>query len=266
MIHLIAVVMGVVEGLTEFLPVSSSGHLILTSHLLNFTGEEAKTFEVFIQLGAILAVVLSYRTTFVNLLSAPSGEGFRGRNGIVLLLLTTLPGLLVGKLAYGSIKGVLFAPLPVAIGLAVGGLWILATEAFYRHHAPRDLDRLTWRAALGIGLFQCLALWPGMSRSTSTILGGMLLGLTRKSATEYSFFSAVPLIVAACAYDLLQNAHLLTADTLPYFATGFAVSFFSAWAAIRFLIRFVSRHSLVVFAWYRLALAAAVFVWIFLKS
>lgn len=257
--HLIAAVMGVVEGLTEFLPVSSTGHLILAGHLLGFEGEEAKTFEVFIQLGAILAVLVAYRTTFLDLLSAPSGTGFRGRNGIVLLLLTTLPGLVAGKLAHGFIKQHLFTPFTVAIGLAVGAVWILLTERFYRHHAPRDLDHLTWRGALGIGLFQCLALWPGMSRSTSTILGGMLLGLTRKAATEYSFFAAVPLLAAACVYDLSHNAHLLTAATVPYFLTGLVVSFVAAWLAIRFFIHFVSRNTLSVFAWYRLVVAGLVF-------
>jgi undecaprenyl-diphosphatase len=260
--HLIAMVMGLVEGITEFLPVSSTGHLILAGHLLGFEDETAKTFEVFIQLGAILAVVLAYRATFAELFSAPSGEGFRGRNGIVLLLVTTLPGLVGGKLAHSFIKEHLFNPTTVAVGLAVGAVWILLTERFYRHHAPRSLDELTWKRALAIGCFQCLALWPGMSRSTSTILGGMLVGLTRKAATEYSFFAAVPMLAAACGYDLLHNADLLTSETIPYFLTGFVVSFLSAWAAIRLFIRFVSRHSLSVFAWYRLALAAMVFAWL----
>lgn len=257
--HLIAAVLGVVEGLTEFLPVSSTGHLILAGHLLGFEGEEAKAFEVFIQLGAILAVVLAYRLTFAQLFSGPSGPGLRGRNGIGLLLVTTVPALIVGKIAHGQIKLHLFTPFTVAIGLAVGAAWILLTERFYRHRAPHDLDGLTWKSALGVGLFQCLALWPGMSRSTCTILGGMLLGLDRKSATEYSFFAAVPLMAAACGYDLLHNAALLTAETIPYFLTGFAVSFLAAWGAIRFLIRYVARHSLNAFAWYRLAIAGLVF-------
>ena len=256
--QLTAALMGLVEGLTEFLPVSSTGHLILAGALLRFEGEVAKTFEVFIQLGAILAVLLAYRTTFLNLVLAPSDKGFRGANGILLLLLTTLPGLIGGVLAHGFIKEHLFTPRTVAVGLAVGGVWILVAERFRHSTAPRELDRLTWRMALGIGLFQCLALWPGMSRSTCTILGGLWLGLGRKAATEYSFFAAVPLLAAACVYDLLHNFHLLDAQTLPLFATGFAVAFGSAWLAIRFLIQFVAHHTLAAFGWYRLAVAGLV--------
>lgn len=256
--YITAVLMGLVEGITEFLPVSSTGHLILAGELLNFEGEVAKTFEVFIQLGAILAVLVAYRTTFLNLLVAPSDKGFRGANGIVLLLLTTLPGLVAGVLAHGFIKDHLFTSRTVAVGLAVGGVWILLAERFHRNHAPRELDRMSWKIALGIGLFQCLALWPGMSRSTCTILGGLWLGLTRKAATEYSFFAAVPLLTAACVYDLLHNLHLLDAQTLPVFAIGLVVAFLSAWLAIRFLIQFVAHHTLAVFGWYRLAVAVLV--------
>lgn len=256
--HLTAVIMGLVEGLTEFLPISSTGHLILTGELLKFEGEMAKTFEVFIQLGAILAVLLSYRTTFFGLLTAPSDKGFRGANGIALLLFTTLPGLIGGVLAHGYIKEHLFSSHTVALALAVGGVWILVAEKFHRNSAPRELDRMTWKMALGIGLFQCLALWPGMSRSTCTILGGLWLGLSRKAATEYSFFAAVPLLAAACAYDLLHNLKLLDAHTLPLFAIGFVVAFISAWLAIRFLIKFVAHHTLAVFGWYRLVVAALV--------
>ena len=256
--QLTAILMGLVEGLTEFLPVSSTGHLILAGELLRFEGDVAKTFEVFIQFGAILAVLLAYRTTFLGLLVAPSDKGFRGANGIVLLLLTTVPGLIGGVLAHGYIKEHLFSSRTVALALAVGGVWILLAEKFHRNEAPRELDRMTWKMALAIGLFQCLALWPGMSRSTCTILGGLWLGLSRKAATEYSFFAAVPLLTAACAYDLLHNIDLLNTQTLPLFITGFAVAFLSAWVAIRFLIRFVSRHTLAAFGWYRLALAGLV--------
>ena len=253
-----AVIMGLVEGLTEFLPVSSTGHLILAGEWLGFEGEVAKTFEVFIQSGAILAVLVAYRTTFLNLLVAPSDKGLRGANGIVLLLLTTLPGLVGGLLGHSFIKEHLFNSRTVAMGLAVGGVWILIAERFRGHAAPRELDRMTWKMALGIGLFQCLALWPGMSRSTCTILGGLWLGLTRKAATEYSFFAAVPLLAAACVYDLAHNFHLLDAQTLPLFGIGFVVAFASAWLAIRFLIQFVAHHTLAVFGWYRLVVAALV--------
>ena len=255
---LTAALMGLIEGATEFLPVSSTGHLILAGELLKFEGEVAKTFEVFIQLGAILAVLLVYRRTFLGLLQKPSDKGFQGPNGIVLLLLTTLPGLVAGVLAHGFIKEHLFTSRTVALGLAVGAVWILLAERFHRATAPRELDRLTWKMALGIGLFQCLALWPGMSRSTCTILGGLWLGLSRKAATEYSFFAAVPLLTAACLYDLLHNFHLLDTQTLPLFIIGLVVAFFSAWLAIRFLIHFIAHHTLAAFGWYRLVLAGLV--------
>ncbi|MCZ7591721.1 MAG: undecaprenyl-diphosphate phosphatase [Kiritimatiellae bacterium] len=260
--HVIAFIMGIVEGLTEFLPVSSTGHLILVGHLLGFDGDTAKVFDVFIQLGAILAVVAYYFRTFAELFSAPSQKGFSGYHGLVLLAITTLPALIVGKLSHQFIKARLFSPDTVAIGLAIGALWILAVE-FTRKDGPRkDLSGLTWKTALGIGLFQCIALWPGMSRSASTILGAMMLGLDRASATRYSFFAAVPIMILAVAYDLLQNASLLTAGAIPWFLIGFVVSFLAALAAIRFFIHFVTRHGLGVFAWYRLLLAAAVWYWI----
>lgn len=256
--HLVAVIMGLVEGLTEFLPVSSTGHLILVGHLLGFDNDAAKVFDIFIQLGAILAVVAYYFRTFAELFSAPSQRGFSGYHGMVLLAITTLPALILGKLSHSFIKSRLFSPDTVAVGLAVGALWILAVEFTLKKKPRRDLDGLTWKIALGIGLFQCLALWPGMSRSASTILGAMMLGLDRAAATRYSFFAAVPIMFLAVAYDLLQNASLLTASTIPWFAIGFVVSFLAALGAIRFFIHFVTRHGLAAFAWYRLILAAIV--------
>jgi undecaprenyl-diphosphatase len=254
----IAVILGLVEGVTEFLPVSSTGHLILAGRLLGFTGETAGTFEIFIQLGAILAVVVHYRKVFFELLRPPMGDGFSGTRGLGLLGWTTVPGLVAGLLAHGFIKAHLFTPITVAAALFVGAIWILLTERYYRHHAPRGLDRLDRRTAIGIGLFQCLALWPGMSRSTCTILGAMLLGLDRVAATQYSFFAAVPLLAAATGYDLLKSLHALHASDIPLFGVGFVVAYATAWLAIRFFVRFVSRHSLAVFGWYRLALAAVV--------
>ncbi len=256
--HLIAVILGLVEGLTEFLPVSSTGHLILAGRLLEFDGEAAKLFEVFIQLGAILAVVAAYSRTFAELFSGPEGRGFSGYNGILMLGLTSLPIGGLGLVAHGAIKAHLFAPATVAAALAAGAVWILVAERLLRGRRTVDLAGMTWKIALGIGLFQCLALWPGMSRSTCTIVGGMMLGLSLPAATRYSFFAAVPIMVLAVSYDLLRNAALLTSDTIPWFLTGFSVSFLSALAAIKFFIRFVSRHGLAPFAWYRLALAGVV--------
>ena len=256
--HVIAAILGVVEGLTEFLPVSSTGHLILVGHLLGFDSAEAKVFEVFIQLGAILAVVVAYFRTFAELFSAPSEKGFSGYHGILLLGLTSLPALIAGKLGHGYIKEHLFSPDTVAAALAAGAVWILAADRVLRGRVGAELDGLTWRMALGIGFFQCMALWPGMSRSTCTIVGGMMLGLSLPAATRYSFFAAVPIMCLAVAYDLLHNAALLTADTIPWFLTGFVVAFLSALAAIKFFIHFVSRHGLAPFAWYRLAVAGLV--------
>ncbi|MCO5044798.1 MAG: undecaprenyl-diphosphate phosphatase [Kiritimatiellae bacterium] len=260
--HLVAAIMGIVEGLTEFLPISSTGHLILVGELLGFTGDAAKVFDIFIQLGAILAVVAVYFRTFTELFSTPDQHGFSGYHGIVLLGITTLPALIIGKLSHTAIKEHLFSPTTVAVGLAVGAIWILVVERVLRGKPRRDLTALTWKVALGIGIFQCLALWPGMSRSASTILGAMMLGLDRTSATRYSFFAAVPIMTLAVAYDLLQNASLLTTDTIPWFLVGFVVSFLAALGAIKFFIHFVARHNLSAFAWYRLAIAALVLWWL----
>lgn len=257
-ILVIAIILGLVEGITEFLPVSSTGHLILAGHLLGFTGAQADSFDVFIQLGAILAVVVCYRNLFGSVFKAPTEAGFSGTRAMFFLAVTTLPALVLGKLLHAHIKMYLFTPTTVAMGLALGAVWILITEHFFRHRDPHGLEIMTWKLALYVGLYQCLAMWPGMSRSTCTILGGMLIGLDRRSATEYSFFAAVPIMCAACAYDLLKSWHLLSAADLPVFATGFVVSFFCAWGSIRFLLHYVSRHSFKAFAWYRLAVAGLV--------
>ncbi|HMP88956.1 MAG TPA: undecaprenyl-diphosphate phosphatase [Kiritimatiellia bacterium] len=259
-----AFILGVVEGLTEFLPVSSTGHLIIANHLLDYSGVEADTFTVFIQLGAILAVLIYFRSRFLNLLSLrPTSSGFSGWRGLLLLFLTTLPALVIGAFAHGAIKEYLFSTQTVAIGLALGAVWILVVEKFYRQDDPVDLDQLTWITALGIGVFQCLAMWPGMSRSACTILGAMLLGLRRRAATEYSFFAAVPVMLAAGFYDLYSNWNELSVGSIPFFAVGFVTAFFSALLAVKFFIQFVSRHTFIPFAWYRLAVAAALTFWVF---
>jgi undecaprenyl-diphosphatase len=256
---LIAIILGLIEGFTEFLPVSSTGHLILAGHLMGFTGPRADTFEIFIQLGAILAVVMCYPHMFGSVFKAPSKEGFSGTRGLLHLAITTAPALIAGLLAHRTIKEHLFTPVTVAMGLAFGAVWILATEHYFRHRDPRGLDTMTWKRALVIGLCQCLALWPGMSRSACTILGGMLVGFDRRSATEYSFFAAVPVMFIATAYDLFKSRHDLNTADIPIFAVGIVVSFLCAWGSIRFLLHYVSRHSFKAFAWYRLALAAVVF-------
>ncbi len=262
MTELLAALMGMVEGLTEFIPVSSTGHLILVGWVCGFeqaVGKQvADTFDVFIQLGAIMAVVAAYPSRFMLLADLRRRSGFAGWGGLWLLALTTLPALLVGLAARKAIKMYLFNPTTVAIGLAGGALWILYIEWRKHNTRPIGLDGLTWKHAVGVGLFQCLALWPGVSRAAATILGGMLCGIDRKTATEYSFFAAVPVLTAAAVYDLYKSLPILSAQHVPVFVVGTVVSFFSAWAAVKLLIRYVSRHTLTPFAWYRLAVALLV--------
>lgn len=260
---LVGFIMGAVQGLTEFLPVSSTGHLIITGDLLGFTGPKASTFSVAIQFGSILAVVVLYWRRFMGLLCPRGRGGFAGRRGIGLLLLTTLPACVAGLLLHGFIKA-LFTPASVAAALAVGGLLMLLTERFRAARPPvcLSLDEITPRLALGIGFCQCLALWPGFSRSGATIMGGIFLGARRGVAAEYSFVAAVPLMVAATGYDLLKTWSLFTVDDLPLFAAGMFFSFLFALLAIRTFIALVGRVTLRPFAWYRLALAPLVYVFL----
>ena len=259
----IAALLGIVEGLTEYIPVSSTGHLIVAGALLGWTGEKAKTFEIFIQLGAILAVVVYYRGRFLELVRpTPSERGrFAGLRGCVLLGVTTLPVLALGFLLRDFIKARLFAPAPVAIALAVGGLAILAAERWRPEPRTWNLDAVEWRQALGVGLFQCLSLWPGMSRAAATMVGGMMGRLDRKTAAEYSFLAAVPALTAATLYDLYKSRNLLSLQDLPVFAVGFGVAFVCAWLAVAGFLRLLQRGTLRPFAWYRLVVAPIIY-WI----
>jgi undecaprenyl-diphosphatase len=258
----LAALMGVIEGLTEFLPVSSTGHLVLAGH---FSGLEERmglaayqTFEIFIQLGAILAVLAAYPRRFVDLLPWKKPQGFAGIRGLWLLFITSVPAAILGVLVHKAMHEHLLKPFPVAIALAVGALWILLVERFPRKAKVGSIDEIGWREASAVGLFQCLSLWPGMSRSTSTILGGMLSGVDRRAATEYSFFAAVPIMLAATLYELYKSRSALDAASAQTLAVGFIVSFVSAYVAVKAFIRFLGRHTLVPFGWYRLLLAAAV--------
>lgn len=259
-----AAILGIVEGLTEFLPVSSTGHLILAGHALGFTGEKAATFEVVIQLGAILAVVAMYWDRFMGLLRPDPQRAFSGMRGIWLLVLTSIPASLLGLAAHGYIKQYLFSPQTVAWALAVGAVAILGVEAWRAKSSASvrfvGLDAVTPALALGIGLFQCLALWPGFSRSAATIMGGMILGAERKTAAEYSFVAAVPIMFAATGYDMLKTWGLFSMGDVPFLAVGFIVSFVAAWAAIRGFIALLGAMTLRPFAAYRLALAALVLI------
>lgn len=260
----IAAILGIVEGITEFLPVSSTGHLIVAGHLLHFSGERAASFEVFIQLGAILAVVVLYWRRFTGLIPTRGvrwGEyaGFSGVRGLTHLFLTTLPALALGAVAHGAIKHYLFSPSTVALALAVGAVGILLAERFRPQARVTDLDALSYGQAFVIGLFQCVAMWPGMSRSASTIIGGMVSGLDRKVAAEYSFLAAVPVMVAATSYDLYKAWGLLQATDFLFFAIGFMVSFIAAALAVKSFIAAVQRWSLAPYAWYRLAIAPIIY-------
>ena len=252
-------IMGPGEGATEFIPVSSTGHLILAGRFLRFEGPAASAFEMFIQLGALAAVVWLYRRRFAGLFSFRRSDGFAGPRGLLLLGLTTLPALVLGGAAYGLIKTRLFNAEAVAWGLAAGGMAILLVERFRPPEALSGIDGLGRREAVLIGLFQCFALWPGMSRSACTILGAMLLGIERKTAVEYSFLAAVPVIAAAASLDLYKSLPMLTWNDLPVFAAGFIFSALSAVLAVTFFTKLVSGCSLAPFGWYRLGLAVFVF-------
>ena len=251
-----AALMGVVEGLTEYLPVSSTGHLLLAEAWLRTSFHES--FTVVIQSGAMLAVLVEYRRRFARLADFRTHEGFSGLRGLWWLFLTTLPAVVFGLLFHEAIKDKLFAPGTIAVALGVGGVLMVALERMLPSHDEGGVDAVGWKRALGVGLFQCVAMIPGTSRSMATILGGRLMGLGRKTAAEYSFFAAVPILLLAGAYDLMHGwSTLRRADLVPY-AIGLVVSFLVAWAAIRWLMRLVSHHTFEGFGWYRIALSLAV--------
>lgn len=248
-----AFLMGVLEGLTEFLPVSSTGHLIIAGELLGFMdGPLRSVFMVAIQLGAILAICWLYREKLARVTVGVFGGDAASWRFVINLLIAFLPAMVLGLLFYKIIKGVLFFPVPVAIALIVGGFVILWAEK--RQHAVRvqEVDDMTWRDALLVGLCQCFALVPGTSRSGATIIGGLFVGLSRKAATEFSFFLAIPTMFAATVYDVYKHRDLFHADDLAILATGFLAAFVAALLTVKALVAFVTKHSFVPFAWYRI--------------
>lgn len=269
MLLLKAAVMGVVEGLTEFLPISSTGHLILAGSLLDFTGERVKVFEIAIQTGAMLAVVWEYRAKLLGTVRGighdPVAQRFALNVGVAFI-----PAAVLGLLFGSWVKQHLFAPVPVALAFIVGGLLILWIEARHRRlYGERDLqgtrlarvetvDDMTPADALKVGLLQCLALIPGTSRSGATIMGALVLGFSRKAAAEFSFFLGIPTLMGAGAYSVWKQRALLSADDLPMFGVGMVVAFASALLCIRWLIRYVSSHDFTVFAWYRIVFGGLV--------
>jgi undecaprenyl-diphosphatase len=259
---LIAFLLGLVEGITEFLPISSTGHLILVERLCGFAGERAEVFAIFIQLGAVLAVVMEYRARLLAVARGALVAGPAQRFSISVAI-AFLPAVGVGLLTHHWISEHLFGPRTVAAALVTGAIAILAVERWKPAATIGSADDVGPARAALIGFAQCVSLWPGFSRSAATILGGLLCGLERKAATEFSFFLAIPTLGAATVYDLWKkHAALVPGDAL-WLIVATAVSFAVAWASIRWLIRFVATHDLTPFAWYRIALGIT--VWIFLR-
>jgi undecaprenyl-diphosphatase len=262
-----AALMGVVEGLTEFLPISSTGHLILAGALLGFDDEKAKVFDIAIQTGAILAVIIVYWNKIATTVLALPTQRLARRfalNVLIGFLPAVVLGLLFGKL----IKAHLFTPTVVATTFILGGFIILWAEGWGRSRRadehPNDrvrimnVESMTPLDALKVGLVQCLAMVPGTSRSGATIIGGMLLGLSRKAATDFSFYLAIPTLIGAGAYSLYKERALLSVADLPLFGVGLLLSFLSAWVCVRWLLRYIATHSFVPFAWYRIAFGGVV--------
>lgn len=260
-----ALLLGLVEGLTEFLPVSSTGHLIVASELMGLRGEKMEVFNIFIQAGAILAVCWEYRAkliaTFAGILSDAVAQRF-----VINICVAFFPFAVLGftfkKL---GITTLLFKPLPVALAFIIGGIVILIAERWYTKRTTRtdarmidSVDDLTWKDALKLGLAQCAALIPGTSRSAATIIGGLFFGLTRKCATEFSFFLAIPTLMGATVYALWSSRHILSTADVPLFSVGFVAAFVSAFVVVRWLIRFVSTHDFSVFAWYRMVFGVVI--------
>ena len=255
-----ALVLGVVEGLTEFLPISSTGHLILAGDLLGFSDDKAKVFEIVIQTGAMFAIVWEYRLKFWRVVAGLASDRASQRFALNLLV-AFVPAAVLGLAFSKLIKAQLFHAVPVALAFIVGGFIILWVERSLRPRVRVErVDDMSWRDALKIGFAQAFALIPGTSRSGATIIGGMLFGLSRKAATEFSFFLAVPTLVAAGAYDFWKNRALFNAGDVGLFAVGSVTAFISAFLCVRWLLRYVATHDFTPFAWYRIAFGAAVLV------
>lgn len=252
-----AFVLGIVEGLTEFLPISSTGHLIIAGQLIGFNGEKAKVFDIVIQLAAILAVCWEYRARLRAALAGLATEATQQRF-VANLAVAFTPAAVLGVAFHGAIKQHLFHPVPVAAAFIAGGLLILWAERRDHRVTIESVDDMRWRDALKVGFAQTLALVPGTSRSGATIIGGLFFGMSRRAATEFSFFLAIPTMFAAVAFDVYQNRAILQGDDLGMFAVGFVASFVSAFLAVRGLLRYISRHDFSAFAWYRIAFGLVV--------
>lgn len=267
-----AILTAVVEGLTEFIPISSTGHMILLGHFIHFTGDKAATFTIFIQAGAILAVVFIYWDRFLGLLPEKDLPGgfiqslFNGRThptGIHILL-SIVPIMVTGFLLYSTIKNRLFTPLTVAIGLIVGGILMIIAEILPIKRSVSSLEEIGYRQSFLIGLGQCLAIWPGMSRSGSTMITGLLLGIRHRAIADFSFIIAVPVMFAAVVYEIAKSWQFLEPSDANLFAVGFLVAFFIAWGSIKWFLKVLDRVQLIPFGIYRIVLGC-ISLWIFLS-
>ncbi|MCL4316533.1 MAG: undecaprenyl-diphosphate phosphatase [Gammaproteobacteria bacterium] len=260
LLYLKALLLGIIEGLTEFLPISSTGHIIIAEDLLGFNGASSKTFTIVIQLGAILAVCWHYRTKLFSLArTLPSDAG--SQRFALNLLIAFIPAAALGLLFHKTIKAHLFTPFNVAIALVLGGLVILWIEWRYRTPRIESMEQMRWSDALKIGLCQAVSLIPGTSRAGATIMGGLFFGLSRRAATEFSFFLAIPTMFAATLYDLYKNWDALHSQDIFLIAAGFSAAFLSALLAVKALLAFVSNHSLRLFAYYRIVFGALVLIY-----
>lgn len=255
-----AVILGIVEGLTEFLPISSTGHLIVVGSLLDFNDERGKLFEIVIQSAAILAVMWEYRAKLVTVVSGLIQKQEAAQRFVFNVFIAFLPLALIG-MAFGKhIKTVLFNPITVAVTSIVGALFILWAEKRRHTVSVESVDDLGWKDALKVGFAQALALIPGTSRSGATIIGGLFFGLSRRAATEFTFFLAMPTLIGATLYELYRERALLSSDDLGMWAAGFIASFISAFLCVRWLLRYISSHDFTIFAWYRIAFGLIVLV------
>jgi undecaprenyl-diphosphatase len=257
--------MGILEGLTEFLPVSSTGHLILAGELIGYAGEESKTFKISVQLGAILAVLVAYRSRFTD---AALGVLRRERHALLFarnILIGFLPAIVIGVLAYDVVRAALGAPAVVAAALIVGGIVMLVLDRRASSARFDSVEAIPMRAALTVGVLQCLAMVPGVSRSGASILGGLSIGVERKTAAEFSFFLAVPTMIGATTYDIYRNRDLLAADQLADIGLGAGAAFVTALVVVKAFVAIVSRHGFAPFAWYRIAAGTAALAWLAIR-
>jgi undecaprenyl-diphosphatase len=257
------IIMGIVEGLTEFLPISSTGHLILAGSLLNFTGEKVKVFEIVIQAGAMLAVCWEYRRRIIDVIRNFSSD-VAARRFVANLLVAFLPAVILGLMFGKFIKAYLFAPVPVALAFIIGAFVILIVERRNRFNEDslriQSVDEMTMLDAFKVGCAQCFALIPGTSRSGASIIGGMVFGLSRQAATEFSFFLAIPTLFGATIYSLYKERALLSVADLPMFGVGALAAFISAFFCVRWLLRYISSHDFMIFVWYRIVFGVLILI------